>query len=161
MILTKRIPLTSFPPWSRFVQVCIGHLCRWRGGRRENFTARIFVGAVLPVGQNHPCADIFFKDDTGALYLVDVGGTGNMSKALKKVRRMNDVLVKEGLREDLQVSELKGVVNIRLENEAILSEAITDRGKSQNAAWWSPPNACLAAHRLKPKAGEANRRQQT
>ena len=35
-----------------------------------------------------------------------------------------------------------------------------DRGKSQNAAWWSPPTACLAAHRLKPKAGEANQRQQ-
>ena len=64
---------------------------------------------------------IFFKDDTGALYLVDVGGRSNMSKALNKVHKMNDALVKEGLREDLQVSELKGVVllpnivNIRLE----------------------------------------------
>ena len=63
---------------------------------------------------------IFFKDDTGALYLVDVGGRSNMSKALNKVHKMNDALVKEGLREDLQVSELKGVVllpnivNIRL-----------------------------------------------
>ena len=28
---------------------------------------------------------------------------------------------------------------------------------SQNAAWWSRPTACLAAHRLKPKAGEAAR----
>ena len=64
---------------------------------------------------------IFFKDDTGALYLVDVGGRSNMSKALNKVHKMNDALVKEGLREDLQVSELQGVVllpnivNIRLE----------------------------------------------
>ena len=47
---------------------------------------------------NHPCAAIFFKDDTGALYLVDVGGTGSMSKALNKVQKMSDVLVKEGLR---------------------------------------------------------------
>ena len=55
-----------------------------------------------------------------------MGGTGNTSKALKKVLKMNDVLVKEGLREDLQVSELKGVVvNIRLENEETPSEAIT------------------------------------
>eukprot|EP00435_Cladocopium_sp_Y103_P065382 s625_g27.t1 len=59
--------------------------------------------------ENHACGGIFFKDDAGALYLVDVGGTGNMSKALKKVQKMSDVLVKEGLREDLQVSELKGV----------------------------------------------------
>ena len=89
------------------------------------------AGTLYYTRQNHPCADIFFKDDTGALYLVGVGGTGNISKALKKVRKMNDVLVKEGLREDLQVSELKGVVllpnfvNIRLENEESLSEAIT------------------------------------
>ena len=55
---------------------------------------------------NHPCADIFFKDDTGALYLVDVGGTGNMSKALNKVQKMSDVLVKEGLREDMQGSKI-------------------------------------------------------
>ena len=48
---------------------------------------------------------IFFKDDTGALYLVDVGGTGNMSKALNKVQKMSDVLVKEGLREDMQGSK--------------------------------------------------------
>ena len=66
---------------------------------------------------------IFFKDDTGALYLVDVGGTGNMSKTLNKVQKMSDVLVKEGLREDLQVSKLKGVVllpnivSISLQNE--------------------------------------------
>ena len=66
---------------------------------------------------------IFFKDDTGVLYLVDVGGTGNMSKALNKVQKMSDVLVKEGLREDLQVSKLKGVVllpnivSISLQNE--------------------------------------------
>ena len=48
-------------------------------------------------------------------------GRSNMSKALNKVHKMNDALVKEGLHEDLQVSELKGVVllpnivNIRLE----------------------------------------------
>ena len=82
---------------------------------------------------NHPCADIFFKDDIGALHLVDVGGSSNMSKALKKVHEMNDVLVKEGLREDLLVSELKGavllpnIVNIRLENEEI-SAAVTVTG---------------------------------
>jgi len=57
------------------------------------------------------------------LYLVDVGGTGNMSKTLNKVQKMSDVLVKEGLREDLQVSKLKGVVllpnivSISLQNE--------------------------------------------
>jgi len=118
-------------------------------------------GTPLYARGNHPCADIFFKDDTGALYLVDVGGSSNMSKTLNKVHKINDVLVKKGMREDLQVSELKGVVqlpnivNIRLENEEI-SEA-----KSQNAAWWFRPTACVAAHRLKPKAGEANRRQQT
>jgi len=83
---------------------------------------------------NHPCADLFFKDDTGALYLVDVGGTGNMSKALNKVQKMSDVLVKEGLREELQVSKLTGVVllpniaSISLENEGIISEAITVTG---------------------------------
>ena len=72
---------------------------------------------------NHPCADIFFKDDTGALYLVGMGGTGNMLKALNKVQKMSDVLVKQGLREDLQVSKLKGVVllpnivSISLQNE--------------------------------------------
>ena len=84
--------------------------------------------------RNHPCADIFFKDDSGALYLVDVGGTSNMSKALNKVQKMNDVLVKEGLREDLQVSELKGVVllpnieSISQEDLGSISEAITVRG---------------------------------
>ena len=68
---------------------------------------------------NTPCADIFFKDDIGALHLVDVGGSSNMSKALNKVHKMNDVLVKEGSREDLQVSEFQGaallpnIVNIR------------------------------------------------
>ena len=83
---------------------------------------------------NHPCAHLFFQDDTGVLYLVDVGGTGNMSKALNKVQKMSDVLVKEGLREDLQVSKLTGVVllpniaSISLENEGIISEAITVTG---------------------------------
>ena len=75
----------------------------------------------------------FFKDDIGALHLVDVGGSSNMSKALNKVHKMNDVLVKEGLREDLQVSEFQGavllpnIVNIRLENEEI-SAAVTVTG---------------------------------
>ena len=83
--------------------------------------------------KNSKSLRIFFKDDTGASYLVDVGGSSNMSKALKKVHKMNDVLVKEGLREDLQVSELKGVVllpnivTIRLENQEI-SEPITVTG---------------------------------
>ena len=83
---------------------------------------------------NHPCADIFFKDDTGALYLVDVGGASDMSKALNKVQKMNDVLIKEGLREDLQVSELKGVVllpnivSISPEDVGSLSGAITVTG---------------------------------
>ena len=83
---------------------------------------------------NHPCADIFFKDDAGALYLVDVGGASNMSKALNKVQKMNDVLIKEGLREDLQVSELKGVVllpnieSISPEDVGSISEAITVTG---------------------------------
>ena len=83
--------------------------------------------------KNSKSLRIFFKDDTGASYLVDVGGSSNMSKALNKVHKMNDVLVKEGLREDLQVSELKGVVllpnivTIRLENQEI-SEAITVTG---------------------------------
>ena len=39
-----------------------------------------------------------------------------------------------------------------------LSSRHCDRGKGQNAAWWSRPTACLAAHRLKPKAGEANQK---
>ena len=77
---------------------------------------------------------IFFSRMTGALYLVDVGGTGNMSKAWNNVQKMSDVFVKEGLREDLQVSRLKGVVllpnilSISLENEGIISEAITVTG---------------------------------
>ena len=95
--------------------------------------AEMRKGTLYYARGNHPCADIFFKDDTGALYLVDVGGSSNMSKALNKVHKMNDVLVKEGFGEDLQVSELKGVVllpnivNIRLENEEI-SEAIAVTG---------------------------------
>ena len=91
-------------------------------------------GTLYYAEGNHPCADIFFKDDTGALYLVDVGGTSNMSKALKKVRKMNDVV--QALRDDLQVRELKGVVllpNIlsrRLENEEI-SEAIVTGARAR------------------------------
>ena len=47
---------------------------------------------------------------------------------------MSDVLVKEGLREELQVSKLTGVVllpniaSISLENEGVISEAITVTG---------------------------------
>ena len=33
------------------------------------------------------------------------------------------------------------------------------KGKSQKAAWWSRTAACLAANRLKPKAGEPNQSQ--
>ena len=83
---------------------------------------------------NHPCADIFFKDDTGALYLVDVGGASNMSKALNKVQKMNNVLIKESLREDLQVNKLKGVVllpnieSISPEDVRSISEAIAVTG---------------------------------
>ena len=57
-----------------------------------------------------------------------------MSKALNKVQKMSDVLVKEGLREDLQVGKLKDVVllpniaSISLENEGIISEADTVTG---------------------------------
>ena len=116
---------------------------------------------------NHPCADIFFKDDAGALYLVDVGGASNMSKALNKVQKMKDVLIKEGLREDLQVSELKGVAllpnieNISPEDVGSISEAITVTGArakrllgglAQLLAWL--PAVCL-----KPKAGEPNQSQ--
>ena len=80
---------------------------------------------------NHPCADIFFKDDSGTLYLVDVGGTSNMSKALNKVRKMNDVLVKEGSREGLQVRVvvlLPNIESISPEDVGSSSEAITVRG---------------------------------
>ncbi len=94
--------------------------------------AEMQKGTLYYARGNHPCTEIFFKDDTGALYLVDAGGSSNMSKALNKVHKMNDVLVKEGLREDLQVSELKGAVllpNIEYQtgNEKI-SEAITVTG---------------------------------
>ena len=128
--------------------------------------------ALLYARRNHPCAVIFFKDDTGALYLVDVGGSSNMSKTLHKVHKMNDVLVKEGMREDLQVSELEGVVllpnivNIRLENEEI-SEAITVTkararlllgGLAQVLAWlptvWSPKLAKLTTDSKREKQKE-------
>ncbi|CAE7292201.1 unnamed protein product, partial [Symbiodinium necroappetens] len=46
---------------------------------------------------NHPCADMFFKDGAGALYLVDVGGTSEMSKAQKKIQKMDEVLMNESL----------------------------------------------------------------
>ena len=59
---------------------------------------------------SHPCADMFFKDGTDTLYLVDVGGTCNMTKALNKVQTMNDVLANDSLRDDLPLSGLQGVV---------------------------------------------------
>ena len=99
----------------------------------DELVARIQCEDIQPgyiFQKNSKSLDSALKDDTGALYLVDVGGSSNMSKTLNKVHKMNDVLVKEGMREDLQVSELKGVVllpnivNIRLENKEI-SEAIT------------------------------------
>eukprot|EP00930_Biecheleria_cincta_P017242 TRINITY_DN13764_c0_g2_i2.p1 TRINITY_DN13764_c0_g2~~TRINITY_DN13764_c0_g2_i2.p1 ORF type:complete len:653 (-),score=131.93 TRINITY_DN13764_c0_g2_i2:102-2060(-) len=80
---------------------------------------------------NHPCADIFFKDDSGALYLVDVGGTSNMSKALNKVRKMSDVLIKEGSHQDLQVRGvvlLPNIGSISQEDVGSISEAITVTG---------------------------------
>ena len=80
---------------------------------------------------NHPCADIFFKDDSGTLYLVDAGGTSNMSKVLNKVRKMNDVLDKEGSREGLQVRGvvlLPNIESISPEDVGSSSEAITVRG---------------------------------
>lgn len=117
---------------------------------------------------NHPCADVFFKDGSGALYLVDAGGASNMSKALNQVRKMNDVLIKEGSREDLQVSELKGVVllpnivSINAEDEGSISEAITVTGARARRLLGGLAQlftVCLAASRLKPKAGEPNQSQ--
>ena len=101
---------------------------------------------------NHPCADIFFKDDAGAVYLVDMGGTGNISKALNKVQKMSDVLVKEGLREDLQVSKFKDVVlllnivSISLENEGIISEAISVTGQEPESCLVVSSNCLLGCH---------------
>eukprot|EP00930_Biecheleria_cincta_P073985 TRINITY_DN6122_c0_g1_i2.p1 TRINITY_DN6122_c0_g1~~TRINITY_DN6122_c0_g1_i2.p1 ORF type:complete len:534 (+),score=97.69 TRINITY_DN6122_c0_g1_i2:3-1604(+) len=46
---------------------------------------------------NHPCADLFFKDASGVLYFVDVGGTSNMSKAENKSRKMKAVISRPGL----------------------------------------------------------------
>eukprot|EP00930_Biecheleria_cincta_P073990 TRINITY_DN6122_c0_g1_i8.p1 TRINITY_DN6122_c0_g1~~TRINITY_DN6122_c0_g1_i8.p1 ORF type:complete len:525 (+),score=101.31 TRINITY_DN6122_c0_g1_i8:3-1577(+) len=46
---------------------------------------------------NHPCADLFFKDARGVLHLVDVGGTSNMSKAENKSRKMKAVISRPGL----------------------------------------------------------------
>ena len=88
---------------------------------------------------NHPCADMFFKDDAGALYLVDVGGTSEMSKAQKKIRKMDEVLMNESLRDDLQVAGVKGVVLLPNIESIKASATISD-----------------IANRLKPKAGEPN-----
>ena len=59
---------------------------------------------------NQPCADMFFMDDAGALYLVDVSCTTEMSKAQQKIQKMDEVLMNENLRDDLQVAGVKGVV---------------------------------------------------
>ena len=101
---------------------------------------------------NHPCADIFFKGDTGALYLVDVGGTSDMMKARKKSQKMNDIVCQERLRDDL--GELTGVVllpnimSITFEEAAqAISETIMVTGAEarnllgglvQLLAWLSP-----------------------
>ena len=58
---------------------------------------------------------------------------------MKKVKKENDVIVKEGLRDDFKSHQ-------------------RHRGNSQRAAWWRPA-ACLAASRLIPKAGEPNQSQ--
>jgi hypothetical protein len=85
-----------------------------------------------------------------------------MSKALNKVQKISDVLIKEGVREDLQVSKLRGVVllpnivSISLENEGIISEAITVTGARARELLGGLPTACLAASGLKPGAGEPN-----
>ena len=95
-------------------------------------------------------------------WLTWVHGTGNMSKALNKVQKISDVLIKEGAREDLQVSKLRGVVllpnivSISLENEGIISEAITVTGARARELLGGLPTACLAASGLKPGAGEPN-----
>ena len=76
---------------------------------------------------------------------------------------MNDVLIKEGLREDLQVSELKGVVllpnieSISPEDVGSISEAITVTGaRARTTAWWSRPTACLAASRPRKTVSKCN-----
>ena len=51
---------------------------------------------------------------------------------------------------------LPNIASIRVENEGIISEAITVTGTRARAAWWPRPTACLAASRLKPEAGEPN-----
>jgi len=47
-------------------------------------------------------------------------------------------------------------VSISLENEGIISEAITIKGARASGLVMSRPTACLAASRLKPEAGEPN-----
>ena len=109
-----------------------------------------------------PMGTIRVPTFSGALYLLGVGGASNMSKALNKAQKMNDVLIKEGVREDLQVSKLKGVVllpnieSISPEDVGSILEAITVTGArarrllgglAQLLAWllaiWSPKLANL------------------
>ena len=45
-----------------------------------------------------------------ALCLVDVGGSSDMSKAQKKIQKMDEVLLNESVHDDLQVTGVKGVV---------------------------------------------------
>ena len=45
-----------------------------------------------------------------ALCLVDVGGSSDMSKAQKKIQKMDEVLMNESVRDDLHVAGVKGVV---------------------------------------------------
>ena len=72
--------------------------------------AEMQTATLYYVKGNHPCADMFFKDNDGALYLVDVGGTSDMSKAQKKIQKMDEVLMNESVRDDLHVAGVKGVV---------------------------------------------------
>ena len=60
-----------------------GYIFKKNSKRLDTAKVAAMQNATLYYAEgNHPCADLFFKDNAGALYLVDVGGTGNMSKAL-------------------------------------------------------------------------------
>ena len=78
---------------------------------------------------------MFFKDGTGALYLVDVGGTGNMSKALNKVQKMSDVLANESSRHDLKGVVLPPNIKSISQDDGTNSEAIIVGGLVQLLAW--------------------------
>jgi len=72
--------------------------------------AKLQVDTLYYAEGNHPCADLFFKDNTNLLYLVDIGGTSNVPKARRKVQKMNEVIVQQNSRKDLGGIKLKGVV---------------------------------------------------